>query len=128
MLESGAHVRCYIQTVGRWGVTLSGHCVSEYLHFHFSPSKKSVDVYFRYMENSRYVDISLDTNDTQISRVLSVGGPVLGEEVLRRGRDWNWAGHRGRRTPSHGPGPGRGCEAGHRDSGHRDTETSAVND
>ena len=66
MLESGAHVRCYIQTEGRWGVALSGHCVSEYLYFHFLPSKKSVDVYFRYMENSRYVDISLDTNDTQI--------------------------------------------------------------
>ena len=51
MLESGAHVRCYIQTEGRWGVALSGHCVSEYLHFHFLPSNKSVDVDFRYMEN-----------------------------------------------------------------------------
>ena len=34
-----------------WGVALSGHFVSEYLHFHFLPSNKSVDVDFRYMEN-----------------------------------------------------------------------------
>ena len=49
---------------------------------------------------------------------MRVCGPVLGEEVLRRGRDWNWAGHRGRRIGySH-------TATGHRGEDARpDTET-----